>query len=273
MRKPNLPIARTWQLQGTFNWFQVRQWTSDNDSLFTLPLSPIPWSRFSGTVWYFRHSTACNGRILFTVPGYWANKTSIVGAVKSAREPRSGNRAQRLCKQTNRCRGHATRDATLPTYQTHLNSLACQLPVPANPSALATPCNAACSRNRSTQLPASTWERFVCMLHTLLSSLPLAVMHAHCQSGTAVLSIECWAVCYRSRDWVMHGHGLPSPSRRVVCRALSCSMYLSVSLYSICWARSSCGWAVLPSRTATRLRRRRHTSHIHIDEGCWLTRF
>jgi len=71
-------------------------------SFVTLPLSPIPWSRYSGTFGHFCPSAVWNGRILSIVPGWFISliKFNLRSKKKVAEQPRSGNRPQLLCKKT-----------------------------------------------------------------------------------------------------------------------------------------------------------------------------
>ena len=96
------------------------------DSLCLTAVEPDSLIAFLWHFCHFYYSTACNGRILLRGSrlNYYANITSIGEAwkvpknrdqgiglyninwrsVTSAREPRSGNRAQGLCEKTNRRR-------------------------------------------------------------------------------------------------------------------------------------------------------------------------
>ena len=114
--------------QGTFTIHHNQRYHNEHgtDSLCLTAVEPDSLIAFLWHVCHFYHSTACNGRILLSGSrlNYYANITSIGEAwkvpenrdqgtglyninwrsVKSAREPRSGNRAQRLCEKTSRRR-------------------------------------------------------------------------------------------------------------------------------------------------------------------------
>jgi len=84
------------------------QWTRQRYRLYTVLLSPIPWSSCLLALGvFFCSSAACNVRIVCIIRGLIIRLTQINWrSNKNVEKPRSWNRAQRLCTQRNPCRVH-----------------------------------------------------------------------------------------------------------------------------------------------------------------------